>query len=270
AGGGAGPVLLMFGLAVGSASHAALLLNLEGVFTALLAWFIFREHFDRRIASGMAAITAGAALLSWNGAGPAGVGWSALLVAGACLAWALDNNLTRKISANDALRIAALKGAVAGPVNVSIALILGSHFPGGAVLLEAGLVGLLGYGVSLVLFILALGHLGAGRTAAYFSTAPFVGAAAGLFILGEPVTVRLIAAGMLMALGVWLHATERHEHEHAHEPIEHEHLHRHDEHHLHEHPPGTPPGEPHTHPHAHAPLRHSHPHFPDVHHRHGH
>lgn len=270
AGGGAGPVLLMFGLAAGSASQAALLLNLEGVFTALLAWFVFREHFDRRIALGMAAIAAGAVLLASDGPGGAPAGWSALLVAGACLAWALDNNLTRKVSAGDALQIAALKGAVAGPVNVAIALALGGRLPGAAVLLGAGLVGLLGYGVSLVLFILALRHLGAGRTAAYFSTAPFVGAAAGVLVLGEPVTARLIAAGALMAGGVWLHASERHEHEHVHEPMEHEHLHWHDEHHQHEHPPGTPAGEPHTHRHAHALLSHGHPHFPDIHHRHGH
>jgi drug/metabolite transporter (DMT)-like permease len=270
AGGGAGPVLLMFGLAAGRASQAALLLNLEGVFTALLAWFVFREHFDRRIASGMAAITAGAVLLAWDGASGGRIGWSAILVAGACLAWALDNNLTRKVSGGDALKIAALKGLVAGPVNVAIALVLGSHVPGGVALLGAGLVGLVGYGVSLVFFILALRHLGAGRTAAYFSTAPFVGAVTGILVLGEPVTVRLIAAGALMALGVWLHASERHEHEHLHEPLKHEHLHWHDEHHQHGHAPGTPVTEPHTHQHTHPPLRHAHPHFPDIHHRHGH
>ncbi|HEV8457354.1 MAG TPA: EamA family transporter [Methylomirabilota bacterium] len=270
AGGGAGPVLLMFGLAAGSASQSALLLNLEGVFTALLAWFVFREHFDRRIASGMAMITAGAALLAWDGPGGARAGWSALLVAGACLAWALDNNLTRKVSGGDALQIATLKGVVAGPINVAIALALGSRQPGSAVLLGAGLVGLVGYGASLVLFILALRHLGAGRTAAYFSTAPFVGAATGILVLGEPVTARLIAAGALMSVGVWLHASEHHEHEHLHGPLKHEHLHWHDEHHQHEHAPGTPAAEPHTHQHTHLPLRHTHPHYPDIHHRHGH
>jgi drug/metabolite transporter (DMT)-like permease len=270
AGGGAGPVLLMFGLAAGSASQAALLLNLEAVFTVLLAWFVFREHFDRRIATGMAAMTAGAVLLAWDGSSGGRAGWSALLVAGACLAWALDNNLTRKVSGGDALLIAALKGLVAGPVNVAIALMLGSRLPGAAVLLGAGLVGLLGYGVSLVFFILALRHLGTGRTAAYFSTAPFLGAATGVLVLGEPITARLIAAGALMALGVWLHASERHAHEHLHEPLEHEHLHWHDEHHGHEHAPGTAAAEPHTHRHAHPPLRHAHRHFPDIHHRHGH
>ncbi len=270
AGGGIGPVLLMFALVSGSASEVALLLNLEGVFTALLAWFVFREHFDRRVALGMASITAGALLLAWEGSGAPRFDRAELLVVGACLAWALDNNLTRKVSAGDPVRIAALKGAMAGPVNVGIALGLGAHLPGVPALLGAGLVGLLGYGVSLALFITALRHLGAGRTGAYFSTAPFVGAAAGVLALGEPVTGRLLGAGALMALGVWLHASERHEHEHIHEPVEHEHLHWHDKHHQHEHLPGAPPGEPHIHRHGHVPIRHSHPHFPDIHHRHGH
>jgi len=269
AGGGVGPVLLMLGLASGRASETALLLNLEGVLTALLAWFVFREHFDRRIALGMAAITGGAMVLAWDGTGVR-LGSPALLVTGACAAWALDNNLTRKVSASDPVRIAALKGLVAGCVNTAIALGLGAARPGARAVAGAALVGLLGYGVSLVLFILALRHLGAGRTGAYFSTAPFVGALAGVVALREPVTPALGAAAGLMALGVWLHASERHAHEHPHEALEHEHAHRHDAHHQHEHAPGAPPGEPHAHRHVHAPLTHSHPHYPDIHHRHGH
>lgn len=270
AGGGVGPVLLMLGLAAGHASATALLLNLEGVLTALLAWFVFREHVDRRIALGMAAITVGALVLAWDGARGVRLERSALLVAGACAAWALDNNLTRKVSASDPLRIAALKGLVAGAVNTAIALALGAARPEARAVAGAALVGLLGYGVSLVLFVLALRHLGAGRTGAYFSTAPFVGALAGVATLGEPVTPALGAAAAMMGLGVWLHASERHEHLHPHEALEHEHPHRHDAHHRHEHVPGVPPGEPHTHRHTHAPLQHSHPHYPDIHHRHGH
>jgi hypothetical protein len=136
--------------------------------------------------------------------------------------------------------------------------------------LGAAILGLLSYGLSLVLFIIALRHLGSGRTGAYFSTAPFIGALAGIVMLGEPVTLHLLAAAALMMLGVALHVSERHAHEHIHEPFEHEHVHRHDEHHRHEHAPGTPPGEPHSHPHVHAALRHHHPHYPDIHHRHGH
>ena len=270
AGGGIGPVLLMFGLAAGRASDAALLLNLEGVFTAVLAWFVFREHFDRRIAAGMAAIAAGALLLAWDGARGFTLHWGALLVAGACLAWALDNNLTRRVSAADPVQIAALKGGTAGAVNVALALVQGARVPEAGAVLGAAILGLLSYGLSLVLFIIALRHLGSGRTGAYFSTAPFIGALAGIVTLGEPVTLQLLAAAALMMLGVALHVSERHAHEHLHEPFEHEHVHRHDEHHRHEHAPGTPPGEPHSHPHVHAALRHHHPHYPDIHHRHGH
>jgi drug/metabolite transporter (DMT)-like permease len=270
AGGGVGPVLLMFGLAGGSASHAALLLNLEGVLTALLAWGVFREHVGARIALGMALITAGAFLLAWQPGDAVPVDRRALLVAGACLAWAVDNNLTRNIAGGDAVLIAALKGAAAGAVNLVVALATGASLPGAGVVLGAAAVGLLGYGVSLVLFVLALRELGAARTGAYFSTAPFLGAVASVVALGEPLGGRLAAGGLLMALGVWLHVSERHAHDHLHEPLAHEHRHRHDAHHLHEHAPDTPSGEPHSHWHRHPGLRHSHPHFPDLHHRHPH
>ena len=269
AGGVIAPVLMMLGLAWGTAAEAALLLNLEGVFTALLAWLVVREHVDRRIAAGMVAITAGALVLAWTDAGfrPS---WSGALIAAACLAWAVDNNLTRKISAGDPLQIAALKGVIAGAVNVVIALAYGASLPGPSTVVAATAVGGLCYGVSLVLYIVALRHLGAGRTAAYFATAPFVGAVGAIGVLGEPVTVKLVVAALLMGIGVWLHLTERHRHEHVHEPMAHEHRHDHDVHHRHDHPPGTPAGEPHTHWHEHAPLRHQHPHYPDIHHRHSH
>ena len=270
AGGVAGPALLMLGLATTPASSAALLLNLEGVLTALLAWFVFRENFDRRIALGMAAIAAGGAVLSWGGSPGLGVPWGPLAVAGACLAWGVDNNLTRKVSASDPVQIAAVKGLVAGFVNLALGFGLGFQIPAAPVLLAAGAVGFVGYGVSLVCFVLALRHLGTARTGAYFSLAPFVGAGLSLAVLGEPVTAYFAAAAVLMGTGVWLHLTERHEHEHVHEPLEHDHLHTHDEHHQHDHAPGDPPGEPHSHPHRHQTLRHSHPHYPDIHHRHDH
>lgn len=269
-GGVLGPALLMLGLAATPASSAALLLNLEGVLTALLAWFVFRENFDRRIALGMVAITAGGLVLSWGGRPTLEVPWGPLAVAGACLAWAVDNNLTRKVSASDPVQVAAVKGLVAGVVNLVIAFGLGFYVTGLGVVLAACAVGFVGYGVSLVCFVLALRHLGTARTGAYFSLAPFVGASLSLLVLGESVTGYLLAAAGLMGVGLWLHLTERHEHEHVHEVVEHEHLHTHDEHHQHAHGPGDPPGEPHNHPHRHEPLRHSHPHYPDIHHRHRH
>lgn len=269
-GGVVGPVLLMSGLSRAPASSASLLLNLEGVFTVLLAWFVFKENFDRRVAAGMALITAGAIGISWIGRPELGVPWSALAIVGACLAWAVDNNLTRNVSAADPVQIAMLKGLCAGAVNTCLALSLGATLPPLASLAGVAVVGFFGYGVSLVLYVRALRNLGAARTGAYFSLAPFLGAALSLFLLREPVTAGFIIAGLFMAAGVWLHLTERHEHQHTHDARGHEHLHHHDVHHQHAHGPNDPPGEPHNHWHRHGPLTHSHPHYPDLHHRHRH
>jgi drug/metabolite transporter (DMT)-like permease len=268
-GGVIGPALLILGLATTPASSASLLLNLEGLATMLIAWVVFRENVDRRLLAGAAAILAGAILLSWQG-GPEGIGLGTLAIAGACLAWAIDNNLTRKLSAADPVQIALLKGLVAGATNFVLALAVGAYFRSIAGLGAAALVGFLGYGVSLVLFVLALRHLGAARTGAYFSTAPFIGAILSILMFDEPITIRLIAAGLLMGFGVYLHLSETHEHAHEHDPLEHEHRHVHDLHHQHAHGADDPVGEPHTHRHRHSPMRHRHPHYPDLHHRHGH
>ncbi len=268
AGGIVGPVCLMFGLVRTDAAGASLLLNLEGVATMGIAWVVFHEYVDRRLLLGAFAILSGAALLSWQGG--ASLNWGTLLIAAACLSWGIDNNLTRKVSSADPVQIAMIKGLVAGTVNLTLALAQGAALPGTGTILAAGVVGFLGYGVSLTLFVLGLRYLGTARTGAYFSLAPFIGALLSLFLLDEPLTTRLMAAGALMAFGLWLHLTERHEHEHAHEALEHEHRHTHDAHHKHSHLPSDPQGEPHSHWHQHKPLVHRHPHYPDLHHRHGH
>jgi drug/metabolite transporter (DMT)-like permease len=270
AGGIVAPVLLLFGLVVTPASSASLLLNLEGVLTALLAWFVFKENFDQRIFLGMAAILAGGFLLSWQSRPELGVPWGAIGIVGACLGWAIDNNLTRKVSAADPAHVAAIKGLVAGTVNVGLALAAGARLPALSGIASAGLLGFLSYGVSLTCFVLALRHIGTARTGAYFSTAPFIGAALSLVMLHEPASILFWLAGGLMVVGVWLHLTERHAHLHHHEPMTHEHLHWHDEHHQHAHAPDDPPGEPHAHAHRHDELTHAHPHYPDLHHRHRH
>ncbi|KJL38364.1 drug/metabolite transporter (DMT)-like permease [Microbacterium terrae] len=270
-GGLVAPVLLMAGLANMPASGASLLLNAEAVFTAMLAWFVFRENFDRRIALGMIAIVAGAIVLSVPTGATFGSPWPALAVLGACLCWGLDNNLTRKVALNDATWLAAVKGAVAGPVNLALAFLLGATLPGPWVVGGAMLVGFFAYGVSLALFIVGMRHIGTARAGAYFSVAPFFGAVIAV-AFGEPITVPLLVAAALMGLGVWLHLTERHEHEHTHEPMIHDHWHTHDEHHQHEHPDGelVPAGGWHRHEHEHAELTHTHEHYPDAHHRHNH
>src|SRR5215469_875058 len=269
-GGIVAPVLLMFGLTVTSASSASLLLNLEGVLTALLAWFVFKENFDRRIFAGMIAILGGGVLLSWQPQRELGISWGALAICGACFCWAIDNNLTRKVSSADPMQVAAIKGLIAGTVNVVLAIVTGTTIPKASAILAAGVVGFLSYGMSLTFFVLALRHIGTARTGAYFSTAPFLGATLSLIVLHEQPLPLFWVAGGLMAVGVWLHLTERHAHAHQHEAITHEHLHWHDEHHQHLHQPNDPPGEPHSHVHHHGEVTHTHPHYPDIHHRHPH
>jgi len=241
AGGVLAPILLMIGLTHMLAASASLLLNAEGVFTTLLAWFAFRENFDRRIALGMFALLAGA----------------------------IDNNLTRKVALTDASWIASVKGLVAGPVNLLLACVLGARMPSLAGLLGAMTVGFFAYGVSLVMFIVGLRHLGTARTGAYFSIAPFFGAVLAI-AMGESITWPLLLAGALMLVGLILHLTEQHAHEHLHDELEHEHEHIHDEHHQHPHDEPVSPGQRHKHRHQHVALKHRHPHYPDMHHRHRH
>jgi len=267
-GGVFGPLFLMFGLARTDAAGASLLLNLEGLATMGVAWGFFRENADRPLLVGACSILAGAAVLSWQG--HASFQWGALLIALACLCWGIDNNLMRLLSSSDPTQIAMLKGLVAGIVNLILALTQKAKLPGGGLVLTIGVIGFLGYGVSLVLFVLALRYLGTFRSGAYFSLAPFAGALLAVVILGEPVSSRLIIAGSLMAFGLWPHLTEKHVHEHTHKIMAHEHRHTHDAHHKHYHDDGVPAGEPHTHQHYHEQLVHKHSHFPDLHHRHDH
>ncbi|CAM3934439.1 DMT family transporter [Smaragdicoccus niigatensis] len=272
-GGVIAPVLLMAGLTHLPASGASLLLNAESVFTALLAWFVFRENANSRVVLGMVAIVAGAVVLSAPSGADFGGYWPSLAVLGACLMWGVDNNLTRKVALADATWLAAVKGIVAGPVNLVLATAVGAHVPPALSIVGAMLVGLLAYGVSLVLFIVGLRHVGSARAGAYFAIAPFFGAVVAI-ALGDPLTWQIVVAGVLMAIGVWLHLSERHQHPHTHAPLSHDHYHRHDdEHHDHVHGPGVPPLDRrggHRHEHEHVPVTHTHEHFPDMHHRHLH
>jgi drug/metabolite transporter (DMT)-like permease len=248
-----------------------LLLNLEAVLTAVIAWVVFGESADKRIVLGMVAIVLGGITLSWQTDVDANSHWlGPLLIALACLCWAIDNNLTRKVSASDALFIASIKGFIAGSVNCMLALLLGLSLPTGLVVTATMTLGLIGYGLSLVLFVLALRGLGTARTGAYFSTAPFIGAAISVVLLGETTGKLFWLAACLMAVGVWIHLTEHHEHEHHHEPLDHDHSHTHDIHHQHIHDFVWDGQEAHVHRHVHAEVTHKHPHYPDIHHRHTH
>jgi len=268
-GGALGPALLMWGLARTDGATASLLLNVEGVLTAVLAWLVFKENADRRIVLGMLAIVGGGVLLSWQ---PGGTSLSAgaLFILAACLCWAIDNNLTRKVSTNDAMLVACVKGLVAGSCNTALAWAAGAALPGAAAVGSSLLVGFFGYGLSLTLFVVGLPGLGAARTGAYFSVAPLFGVALSLALWPSVPGPLFWAAAGLMALGVWLHVRERHQHEHTHEPLEHSHGHRHDAHHQHPHAFEWSGDEPHAHTHRHTVLTHKHPHYPDIHHRHLH
>jgi drug/metabolite transporter (DMT)-like permease len=189
-GGVVGPVLLMFGLSRTSASSASLLLNVEGLATMTIAWVIFRENVDQRLILGAFAILAGAVVITWDGHSVS-FDLGAVLVIGACIAWGIDNNITRKISAADPAMIVMFKGLIAGSVNVALALFMGEAFPSTIAVASAGILGLLGVGVSLMMFILALRHLGSARTGAYYSLAPFIGAVLAIVLLGEPLIPKL-------------------------------------------------------------------------------
>ncbi len=270
-GGILGPILLMFGLLQISAATGSLLLNFEAVLTALLAWIVFKENTSFWIVLGMFLIVVGGILLSWPyGETSQQSVHGSLLIIGACLCWAIDNNLTRKVSSGDPLFIAGSKGLVSGIVNTSFALCFGLTVPSWLTVSYALLVGFIGYGVSLVLFVLALRGLGTARTGAYFSTAPFIGAGIAILFFHEETSVLFWIASLLMCVGVWLHLTEHHDHEHTHELLNHAHSHIHDEHHQHEHDFPWKDNELHTHYHYHGAIKHSHPHYPDIYHRHNH
>ena len=269
-GGVLGPLLLMWGLQTTLASSAALLLNVEGVLTTLVAGVLFSEAVDQRVWLAALVMLAGGVLLSYDPQAKFSFSVGSLAIVGACLMWAFDNNLTRNISAGDPGFIAMSKGLVAGGINLTLGLVQGGHLPPTLSLAGGLLLGFLSYGISLVLFILALRHLGSARTGAHFSTAPFFGATVAVFWLGEPASLLFILAAGLMVFATWLVLSERHEHAHNHEYLAHEHEHVHDEHHRHDHPDGSDGQQPHTHWHEHQLLTHAHKHLPDIHHRHGH
>jgi drug/metabolite transporter (DMT)-like permease len=268
-GGVLGPALLMGGLSLADGATASLLLNVEGVLTAAIAWLVFRENTDRQVVLGMLSIVAGGILLAWEPGG-ARLSFGALPIVGACLCWAVDNNLTRRVSTHDAMLVACLKGLLAGACNAALALGSGAALPAAGLLAASLVVGFLGYGPSLTLFVVALRTLGTARTGAYFSVAPLFGVLIALLLWPQPPAASFWCASVLMGLGVWLHVRERHVHEHTHEPLLHSHRHRHDEHHQHRHEPGWDGREPHAHAHRHEVLTHTHAHAPDIHHRHRH
>jgi drug/metabolite transporter (DMT)-like permease len=267
-GGVLGPLLMLTGLSRLSAVATSLLLNLEGPLTILLALSLFGEHLGLLGIMGAALVFGGAGLVALKPGEIHGDAVGVVLVAAACLAWGVDNNLTQRLSFKDPVSVVRLKALGAGGCLLAMALLRGQPMPGFVVVLKALALGSASYGLSIVLDLYALRLVGAAREAAYFATAPFMGALASVVLLRERLLRIDIIAGAVMALGVSLLLRERHSHLHTHEPLDHIHLHLHDEHHQHAHE--GPFTEPHTHRHVHAPLTHDHPHVSDLHHRHSH
>ena len=268
-GGFLAPILLMLGLNMATGFSASLLSNLEGVTTAIIAVFVFRESTGKRLWAALACMTIGAVVLSWNGgegkfelAGP-------LLIVLSMVCWGFDNNFTRQIATKDPLQIALVKSLVAGTAPVIIVLLAGGKVPLDMTLVYALVVGAFGYGASLVFFILALKGIGASRTGALFGLAPFVGAVVSILVLREWLGWVMLPAAGLMALGAWLIVAETHGHAHRHEDVEHSHTHTHDDGH-HEHGHECAAAARHSHLHRHAGTEHDHGHYPDDHHRHDH
>lgn len=265
-GGAIGPVLLAAGLSHAPAASASLLLNLELVFTTVLAYFVFREHVGPRVVAGTVMVVIAGVVLGWSGS--ADLRWGALLIAGACLCWGIDNCVTANLDELAPVHITLVKGAVAGSANLAIGLALGGA-PAGWPILGALLVGAFGYGASITLWVAGARDLGAARGQLVFATAPFVGAIVAWTVFADPVVGRQLVALLIAAIGVSFVLRSGHAHEHEHHAIEHDHEHTHDDgHHDHSHS-GEDAGR-HQHAHRHEPLVHAHPHVPDLHHRHEH
>lgn len=270
-GGILGPIMLIFGLSGTAGSSASLLLNLEGILTALVAFIFFKEAIGKKVWFSILLMVAGGIVISYT---PSATGFTlstgSLLIVGACLMWALDNNFTRNLSDRDPFSIARIKGLTAGLVSTSLSFIFKEPPSASAPVAGALLLGAFSYGISLVLFIIALRHLGSARTGAYFGLGPFIGAVFAIILLKEPITPTLLITAILMGIGVWLLLGEEHDHEHTHSEMTHEHSHTHDDHHRHEHVGSNEISEPHSHIHTHLTFTHFHPHTPDLHHRHSH
>ena len=268
-GGILGPVCMLWGLQRLSAVLGSLLLNLEAPFTIGLAVLLFREHLGRREIAGALLIVSAAVILQYRPEEVRPDAWGFLAIVGACLCWAIDNNLSQRVSLRDPIVVTRIKVLGAGICTVSVAFLAGQSLPRPVIFAATLLLGLFSYGVSLVLDMQALRLLGAAREAGFFATAPFVGAVAAVPILGERWGFNEVCASLVMAMGVMLLFREHHHHLHIHEEMEHDHMHVHGDHHEHDHEGGLVE-EPHAHLHRHVPLMHGHPHVSELHHRHEH
>jgi drug/metabolite transporter (DMT)-like permease len=269
-GGMLGPFLMLWGLERLSGVLTSLLLNLEAPFTVLVAVLVFREHLARLEFGGVVVIMLAAGILTYRPGAIRGDVFGILAVLGACLCWAIDNNLSQRLSLRDPLVVTRIKTLGAGLGMLGLAAITGQPWPSFTITLAVFVLGLVSYGMSLVLDMRALRLLGAAREAGFFATAPFIGAVVAVPVLGERWDIQDVTAIALMLVGVALLFRAHHAHGHTHEELEHDHVHRHEDHHDHSHDGEVLFQDPHAHPHRHLPLTHDHPHLSELHHRHDH
>ena len=268
-----GPVALAWGLQHTSGTSASLMLTLEALFTALLAWRLYRETLDGRVWAAMALLLAGGMLLVLDQGLRADASgarlWGLLAVLLATAAWGVDNTLSRALAERDPGQVVLLKAALGSAATTLLAIAFGEPLPAPGAALALLAVGASGYGLSLRFYLLAQRAFGAARTGSVFAFAPFIGAALAVALGERSASAMLVWGSALILAGVVLHLAESHGHVHRHEPLDHEHAHRHDDgHHSHGHAP-MPAGA-HSHPHRHEALSHAHPHVPDAHHGHKH
>ena len=268
-----GPVALAWGLQNTSGTSASLMLTLEALFTAVLAWRLYHETMDGRVWTAMALLLAGGMVLVLDQGLRSDSGgaqlWGLLAVLLATAAWGVDNTLSRALAERDPGQGVMAKALLGATATGALARVFGEPVPSAAAALALLAVGATGYGLSLRFYLLAQRAFGAARTGSVFAFAPFIGAAFAVALGDRSASVLLLLGSALMLAGVVLHLAESHAHAHDHEALEHEHAHRHDDGH-HDHAHGVMPVGEHSHWHRHAPMRHAHPHVPDAHHAHRH
>lgn len=262
------PIALMFGLSMTTPANASLLNNFEIVATSLIALLIFKEAIGKRMWIAIVLITLASIILSFEDITSLSFSIGSILVIFACLCWGFENNYTRKLSLKDPLQIVVVKGLGSGVGALIIAIAIREFSFNLIFIIFALLLGFLAYGLSIYLYILAQRELGAARTSAYYAVAPFIGVGLSFIVFNQSISTTFFVALVIMVLGAYFAATERHKHMHIHEFIEHEHRHNHEDGH-HDHTHGYPVTE-HSHPHKHELKTHEHTHTPDMHHNHGH
>jgi drug/metabolite transporter (DMT)-like permease len=265
-----GPVALAWGLQHTSGSSASLMLTLEAVFTAVLAWRWYGETLDKRVVAAVALMLAGGVVLVIEQGTLGQVQlWGLLAVMLATVAWGVDNTISRGVADRDPGQVVLVKAVLGSACTLTLATLFDEPIPLATTAMGLVAVGATGYGLSLRFYLLAQRTFGAARTGSVFAFAPFIGAIGALALGDRSGSGLMVAAGALMLLGVLLHLMESHAHDHTHDELEHEHAHRHDDEH-HDHAHATMPTGTHSHWHRHAPVTHSHAHVPDAHHGHRH